>query len=126
MIVDVDRAIMSRFSDWPPESNACSISEETLMVAIKWLIALAIVPLLACAANDAHCRNVVCEKTMEGLAGGLLVALALAFSTIEKLRGRKSLPARHFARVVQREACVGLVGGLLVGLALAVVILAAG
>jgi hypothetical protein len=92
----------------------------------KWAGLLGVTPLLAGAMLHGHCREVVLEKTLEGLAGGLMVGLVLAYSKLERLRHHESLTLRRAVCLVRRELCTGLVAGLLVGLVLSSIVLLVG
>jgi hypothetical protein len=91
----------------------------------KWLIVMVLVLLIICAACHEDCRTVVCEKAIEGMAGGFLVGLVLAFSKIAQFRARHRVIPRLALCLIRHEICTGLVGGFLVGLAFAAIILAA-
>jgi hypothetical protein len=92
-----------------------------MLTFIKWATASAVALLAICVTVHPHCRPVVFEITLEGLAGGLMVGLVLAFSKLERLRHREWFTLTRAICLVRHELCAGLVGGLLVALGVALV-----
>src|SRR4051794_26917955 len=101
------------------EASENRIYRESAMIKVmkfvsgltKLVFIFAVVVLLLYAACHEHCRTVVCEKALEGMVGGFLVGVALAFSKIERLRSSHRLTNRMIQCLVRREVCSGLVGG---------------
>jgi hypothetical protein len=83
----------------------------------RTVLVLAVGSLVACVVGDNACLKAVCEKTFEGLAGGLLVGLVPPLTNLSRVGRLRLRPLKLALRHVRQEAFAGMAGGLMLGLA---------
>jgi hypothetical protein len=92
-----------------------------MLIVMKPVIVLAFLSFLVRIACHEHCRNIVCEKTVEGMIAGALIGSAIILSNPSYWSF-----SRRPVWIFGHELKFGLVGGLLLGLIVAAFILLVG
>lgn len=93
-----------------------------MLRVLKVALVSILVVLLISAMCEETSRTIVSEKAFEGMAGGILAGLVMAFSKLERAKPGFARVPRLILLLVRHEVCAGLVGGFLVGLTIAIIL----
>jgi hypothetical protein len=96
------------------------VSVVLVVVLFVLLLALAVV---ACVVLDDASRDVLCEKTLDGILGGVMFGLLSGLRKWYRVRDRAGFTLWRFRCVIGREVKTGFCSGMLVGLVCGVLML---